>query len=60
VNVPKLAFWNFGCLLVALCAWLTHVVTCIKTASYALLIAGAIMPPIGVVHGWGIWLGLWQ
>lgn len=39
-------------------AWLTHVVVCIKTASWGFLIAGAIFFPIGIIHGFGIWLGL--
>ena len=38
-------------------AWLTHVVTCLKTASWGFLIAGAIFFPVGCVHGTGIWLG---
>jgi hypothetical protein len=47
-----------GCILTAVAAMVTHIIVCLKTASYLLLIAGAIMPPIGVIHGWGIWLGL--
>lgn len=40
-------------------AWITHVVVCIKTASWGFLIAGAIMFPIAWVHGTGVWLGAW-
>lgn len=43
---------------VLLCSWITHVVTCIKTSSWVLLVVGAIVAPIGVVHGFMIWLGL--
>jgi hypothetical protein len=39
-------------------AWLTHVIACIKTASWALLIIGSIIFPISWVHGTGIWLGI--
>lgn len=39
-------------------AWLTHVITCLVAGSWGLLIAGAIMFPIGIIHGWLIWLGL--
>lgn len=46
-------------MMVAFCAWLTHVVTCIQSGRFLLLIAGAIAFPIGVIHGWGIWLGFW-
>ena len=40
-------------------AWFTHVVVCIKTASYLFLIAGAVFAPIGAIHGIGVWLGVW-
>ena len=40
-------------------AWLTHVVYCINHEKWVFLVAGAIMAPIGMVHGWGIWLGFW-
>ena len=38
-------------------AWLTHVVACIKTASWLFLLAGAIFFPVGCVHGTGLWFG---
>jgi len=40
-------------------AWFTHVVVCIKAASWGFLIAGAIMFPIAWVHGTGIWFDAW-
>lgn len=51
----------FGlCLVVALpISWLTHVITCIQEATWGFLIAGAIFFPVGIVHGIGIWLGVW-
>ena len=45
----------FGIL--AIGAWLTHVIVCLKAASWGFLIAGAIFAPIGVIHGVGIWFG---
>ncbi len=39
--------------------WLQHLYTCFNLEKWGFLIAGAIVPPIGVIHGWGIWLGLW-
>ena len=39
-------------------AWFTHVVTCLKTASWGFLIAGSIFFPVGCVHGTGIWFGV--
>ena len=40
-------------------AWLTHVVTCLSDDRWGFLIAGAIMFPIGIIHGIGIWFGAW-
>ncbi len=39
-------------------AWLTHVITCLSTAKWGFLIAGAIFFPVGCVHGTGIWFGV--
>lgn len=39
-------------------AWFTHVAVCIKAASWGLLIAGALIFPVGCVHGTGIWFGV--
>lgn len=38
-------------------AWLTHICFCLSTGKWGFLIAGAIMFPIGVVHGTGLWFG---
>lgn len=43
----------------AIPAWLTHIYVCFTTEAYGFLIAGAICAPVAVVHGWGIWLGVW-
>lgn len=40
-----------------ICAWITHVIVCISTSKWLLLIAGAIVFPVGCVHGTGVWLG---
>lgn len=39
-------------------AWITHVVVSIKSASWLLLIAGAIVFPVGCIHGTGVWFGI--
>jgi len=39
-------------------AWITHVVVCIQNAAWALLVIGALIFPIGVIHGFMIWLGI--
>ena len=39
-------------------AWLTHIIHCLLTAKYLLLIAGAFIAPVGVIHGIGLWFGV--
>lgn len=48
-----------GLVVWAVAAWITHVVVCLKTASWGFLIAGAIMFPVAVIHGTGAWFGVW-
>lgn len=53
---------DVGSLLVflwAIASWLTHVVVCLKAGSWGFLIAGAIMFPVALVHGTGVWFGVW-
>lgn len=60
--MPKEAYSIIAVLaVIATCiaGWLTHVVVCIKTASWLFLIAGAICAPVGVIHGIGVWFGAW-
>lgn len=44
-------------LLVVVASWFTHVIVCLKAASWGFMIAGAIFFPVAVVHGVGIWFG---
>ena len=39
--------------------WLQHLYTCFNTGRWGFLIAGALFFPIAVIHGWGLWLGVW-
>ena len=39
--------------------WITHLYVCFTRNEWGFLIAGAIFFPIGVIHGWGVWLGVW-
>lgn len=52
-------FWPLALVIWAFASWLTHVVVCIKTASWGFLIAGAIVFPVANLHGTGIWFGWW-
>lgn len=40
-------------------AWATHVIVSIMREEWFLLIAGALAFPVGIVHGVGIWFGVW-
>ena len=40
-------------------AWFTHLFVCFSDDRWGFLIAGAIMFPIAIVHGVGIWFGAW-
>lgn len=51
-------FASFLFVIVVFAGWLTHIVVTIQAASWGLLIAGAIMAPVGIIHGWGIWFGI--
>lgn len=60
------ALVNLGCwpaaallALSAIPAWFTHVYVCFTNEQWGFLIAGAIFAPVAVIHGWGIWLGVW-
>lgn len=46
-------------ILITLVPFLNHLVYCFKTEKYLLLIAGAIVPPVGWFHGLGNLLGFW-
>lgn len=39
-------------------AWITHVCYCLAAGKWGFLIAGAILFPVAVVHGTGLWLGI--
>lgn len=45
--------------LILFAAWITHIVVCLKTSAWGFLIAGALLFPIAIVHGFGIWVGAW-
>lgn len=40
-------------------SWFTHIIHCFMNDQWGFLIAGAIVAPIGWIHGTGIWLGIW-
>ena len=52
-------FAMFGMFMTFLAAWVTHVIVTISAGAWGLLIAGAILFPIGIIHGIGCWFGFW-
>ncbi|MDO3431148.1 hypothetical protein QWJ46_00475 [Rhizobium sp. CBN3] len=47
-----------GLIVGSIAAWITHVIVCIKTSAWVLLAFGCIVAPVGVIHGLGVWLGV--
>ncbi|MEP0322487.1 hypothetical protein [Bauldia litoralis] len=39
--------------------WIAHLYACFTLDQWAFLFFGAIIFPVGVVHGWGVLLGFW-
>lgn len=39
-------------------AWITHIIVCLSAAKYTLLLVGAFVFPVGIIHGVGIWFGV--
>ncbi|WP_199097154.1 hypothetical protein [Dyella sp. ASV21] len=37
-------------------AWITHIVVCLAQAKIGILIAGALLFPIGIIHGFYCWV----
>jgi hypothetical protein len=38
-------------------AWGNHVITCLSNGDWGFLVAGALFFPIGIIHGFGLWMG---
>jgi len=51
------AFVGVILMLAVAAGWLTHVFVCLAAGKWGFLIAGALIFPIAIIHGWGIWLG---
>jgi hypothetical protein len=46
-------------LLAPLAALSQHVLTCVATGRWGLLVAGVVFFPVAVLHGIGTWLTVW-
>ena len=47
--------FGFAIWATTLAAWFNHLITCFKEDLWGFLLAGAIIPPIGVIHGIYLW-----
>ena len=45
-------------LFLMIAAWLTHVIKCLAAAKYVLLLTGALVFPVGIIHGISVWFGM--
>ena len=53
--------FGMSALFLLVAAWVTHIIACLIQAKYLLLIAGAFVFPVGIIHGVGLWFGVsWQ
>jgi hypothetical protein len=52
-------FLGVGITLWAIASWLTHIIVCLGAGKWGFLIAGALVFPIAVIHGTGIWFNAW-
>lgn len=50
---------SFIIIIACIASWITHVVVCLSAGKWGFLIAGALVFPIAIIHGFGIWLGAW-
>jgi len=48
-------FTGWALLLAAIAAWFNHIFTCFSEGLWGFLVAGAIMFPIGILHGVWLW-----
>lgn len=56
---PTAAVLMVGFWLLSLAGLVVHIVSCVKADWVAMLLVGLFIPPVGVIHGLGIILGIW-
>ena len=48
--------FGIALVIVLIAAWFTHVITCIAAGLWGFLVAGALFFPIGIIHGFYLWI----
>lgn len=56
MRVYFIALWYCAAISIIF-AWITHIVVTIQAKEWLFMIAGALIPPIAVIHGWAVWFG---
>lgn len=51
-------FFGYVFAIVCVAAWFTHLFTCLGAGLWGFLMAGALFFPIGIIHGFGIIIGI--
>jgi hypothetical protein len=51
----KLLLFYIALIVIAISSWLTHVIYCFQNKEYLMLMAGAIVAPLGMLHGIFLW-----
>jgi hypothetical protein len=57
INVYLFALYAFGVLCII--GWVYGLYVSLKAGSLALAVVGFIVLPVGIVNGWGAFLGFW-
>ena len=55
--LPGFCFLAFS--VAAIAGSFQNVYTCFSEGRWRLLIGGGLFFPLGALHGWGVWTGLW-
>lgn len=51
------AIIRLAIIVICVASWFTHIIHCLSEEAWGFLIAGAIMFPIAIIHGIGLWFG---
>lgn len=51
--------WLLG-LLISFAAWITHFINTINDSEWILFLVGLFIPPVGILHGVGLWFGIFN
>lgn len=59
MNGPLAGFSNFVISITLIASWLTGVIHSAVTSNVVMLILDLVIPPVAVIHGVGVWFGVW-